>query len=67
MKSGCRTGERWSTPTGSVRCSAISSETFDPSRTPPVPGLAPWPTTISIACAIFMWSGLKPYRDGSTW
>ena len=47
MKSGWRTGERWSTPSGRSRCRAISSDTLAPSSTPPVPGLAPWPTTIS--------------------
>ena len=60
MKSGCRHGLRWSTPGGSVRASAMIGETFAPSSTPPVPGFAPWPTTISAALAIRRWCGLKP-------
>ncbi len=36
-------------PCGSVRISATRSEIFWPSSMPPPPGLAPWPTTTSMA------------------
>ena len=55
-----RAAERWSTPTGSVRIAATFSLTFMPSSIPPMPGLAPWPRTISMASARRTSSGLKP-------
>ena len=64
MKSGWRTGERWSTPSGSRRMRATSSETLAPSSTPPVPGLAPCPTTISTASARAMSRASFPQWEG---
>ena len=45
---------------GKVRIFATRSEIFWPSSIPPPPGLAPWPTTISIASALRIWSGSMP-------
>ena len=47
-------------PSGSVRISATRSEIFWPSSMPPPPGLAPCPTTTSIASALRRWSGFMP-------
>ena len=54
-------------PSGRVRIPATRWPTFWPSSMPPPPGLAPWPSTISIASAARRSSGLNPYRDGRHW
>ncbi len=38
-------------PGGRSRIAAISGDTFDPRRSPPVPGLAPWPIVSSMPSA----------------
>ena len=60
VQSGCRQALRWSIPFGRSRISATRSEIFWPSSMPPPPGLAPWPTTISIASALRRSSGFIP-------
>ena len=60
VQSGWRQALRWSIPLGRSRISATRSEIFWPSRMPPPPGLAPWPTTISMASARRRSSGFIP-------
>ena len=60
VQSGWRQALRWSIPFGRSRISATRSEIFWPSSMPPPPGLAPWPTTISIASALRRSSGFIP-------
>ena len=65
MKSGCRTGERWSTPTGSVALLGdLRRRPSSPAARRRCRASRPGRSTSSIACAIFRWSGLNPYRDG---
>ena len=60
VQSGWRQALRWSMPAGSVRIPATRSEIFWPSSIPPPPGLAPWPSTTSMASALRRSVGFMP-------
>ena len=60
VQSGWRQAERWSMSLGKVRIWATRSLIFCPKSIPPPPGLAPWPSTTSMASALRKSSGFMP-------